>query len=107
MIRELMEQTETNINIQDDGAITISATDPAKAEKAKLRIDALTVEVEVGCVYKGVVVKLLDFGAIVSILPGRDGLLHISELGDQPVEAVADVLSVNQAVQVNKPISSL
>ncbi|SEP42936.1 polyribonucleotide nucleotidyltransferase [Nitrosovibrio sp. Nv6] len=100
MIRELMEQTETNINIQDDGVITISATDPAKAEEAKRRIEALTMEVEVGRVYEGVVLKLLDFGAIVSILPGRDGLLHVSEIGDQPVESVADVLSLSQVVQV-------
>jgi polyribonucleotide nucleotidyltransferase len=100
VIRALSEQTGATIDIQDDGTITIGAADLAKAEDAKRRIEALTADVEVGRVYEGVVVKPLDFGAIVSILPGRDGLLHISQIANHRVESVSDVLSQGQVVQV-------
>ncbi len=78
VIRALTEETGTQIDIQDDGTVTIASVDAAKGQEAKRRIEDITAEVEVGSVYEGTVLKLLDFGAIVSVLPGKDGLLHIS-----------------------------
>jgi polyribonucleotide nucleotidyltransferase len=99
-IRALTEETGTQIDISDDGNITIASTDAAKAEEAKRRIVELTAEVEVGQVYEGPITKILDFGALVNLLPGKDGLLHISQISHQRVEKVTDVLKEGQVVRV-------
>ncbi|HQY76678.1 MAG TPA: polyribonucleotide nucleotidyltransferase, partial [Rhodoferax sp.] len=80
VIRALTEETGTQINIEEDGTITIASSDPAKAEEAKRRIEQITAEVEIGRVYEGPITKILDFGALVNLLPGKDGLLHISQI---------------------------
>ncbi|MGE4376007.1 MAG: polyribonucleotide nucleotidyltransferase [Burkholderiaceae bacterium] len=100
VIRALTEETGTQIDIAEDGTITIAATDGAQAEEAKRRIEQLTAEVEVGQVYEGPVVKILDFGALVNVLPGKDGLLHISQIANERVERVSDYLSEGQIVKV-------
>ncbi len=100
VIRGLQEETGTTIEIQDDGTISIASTSADGGELAKKKILELTQDVEVGKVYDGTVLRLLDFGAIVSILPGRDGLLHISQISNERVNAVADHLKEGQAVKV-------
>jgi polyribonucleotide nucleotidyltransferase len=100
VIRALTEETGTQINIDEDGTITIASTDPAKAEEAKRRIQQITAEVEIGKVYEGPVTKILDFGALVNLLPGKDGLLHISQIAHERVEKVTDYLSEGQIVKV-------
>ncbi|MEO8203701.1 MAG: polyribonucleotide nucleotidyltransferase [Betaproteobacteria bacterium] len=100
VIRGLQEETGTTIEIQDDGTISIASTSADGGELAKKKILELTADVEVGKVYDGTVLRLLDFGAIVSILPGRDGLLHISQISNERVNAVADHLKEGQAVKV-------
>ena len=100
VIRALTEETGTQINIDEDGTITIASTDPAKAEEAKRRIQQITAEVEIGKVYEGPVVKILDFGALINLLPGKDGLLHISQIAHERVERVTDYLSEGQIVKV-------
>ncbi|MDA8095362.1 MAG: polyribonucleotide nucleotidyltransferase [Betaproteobacteria bacterium] len=100
VIRALTEETGTSIDIAEDGTVTIACTASEACELAKQRIEALTAEVEVGKVYEGTVLKLLDFGAIVSVLPGRDGLLHISQIAHERVASVADHLKEGQAVKV-------
>jgi polyribonucleotide nucleotidyltransferase len=100
VIRALTEETGTQIDITDDGMVTIASVDAAKGQEAKRRIEEITMEVEVGSVYDGTVLKLLDFGAIVSVLPGKDGLLHISQISHERVKAVADVLKEGQKVRV-------
>lgn len=100
VIRALTEETGTQINIEEDGTITIASADPAKAEEAKRRIEQITAEVEIGKVYEGPVVKILDFGALINLLPGKDGLLHISQIAHERVEKVADYLSEGQIVKV-------
>ena len=99
-IRALTEETGTQIDIAEDGTITIASTDSGKAEQAKKRIEEITAEAEVGKVYEGPVTKILDFGALVNILPGKDGLLHISQIAHQRVEKVTDFLSEGQIVKV-------
>ena len=99
-IRALTEETGTQIDIAEDGVITIASTDGAKAEIAKKRIEEITAEAEIGKVYEGPVTKILDFGALVNILPGKDGLLHISQIAHQRVEKVTDFLSEGQIVKV-------
>ncbi|WP_333845904.1 polyribonucleotide nucleotidyltransferase [Limnohabitans sp.] len=99
-IRALTEETGTQINIEEDGTITIAATDGAKAEEAKRRIEEITAEVEIGKVYEGPITKILDFGALVNLLPGKDGLLHISQIAHERVEKVTDYLSEGQIVRV-------
>ncbi|ODS91147.1 MAG: polyribonucleotide nucleotidyltransferase [Comamonas sp. SCN 65-56] len=99
-IRQLTEETGTQINIEEDGTITIASSDAAKADEAKRRIELLTVEAEVGKVYEGPVTKILDFGALVNILPGKDGLLHISQIAHERVEQVSDYLQEGQIVKV-------
>ncbi|HEX4872008.1 MAG TPA: polyribonucleotide nucleotidyltransferase, partial [Nevskiaceae bacterium] len=89
VIRALTEETGTTIDIQDDGTVTIACVSSEGGEAAKRRIEELTADVEVGRIYEGTVLKLLDFGAIVSVLPGRDGLLHISQIANERVNAVA------------------
>ena len=100
VIRAITEETGTTIDIKEDGTITIASVNGDAANAAKARIEAITADVEVGKVYEGTVLKLLDFGAIVSILPGRDGLLHISQIANERVNAVADYLKEGQKVRV-------
>ncbi|HZV93583.1 MAG TPA: polyribonucleotide nucleotidyltransferase, partial [Caldimonas sp.] len=99
-IRALTEETGTTIDIGEDGTITIASTDADKAAHAKKRIEELTAEVEVGRIYEGPVTKILDFGALVNLLPGKDGLLHISQIANQRVEKVTDFLKEGQIVRV-------
>jgi polyribonucleotide nucleotidyltransferase len=99
-IRALTEETGCTIDIGEDGTITIASTDADKAEFAKKRITEITAEAEIGKVYEGPVTKLLDFGALINILPGKDGLLHISQIAFERVENVADYLSEGQIVKV-------
>jgi polyribonucleotide nucleotidyltransferase len=99
-IRALTEETGTTIDIGEDGTITIASTDAEKAEMAKKRIAEITAEVEVGKVYEGPITKILDFGALVNLLPGKDGLLHISQIAHQRVEKVTDFLQEGQIVKV-------
>jgi polyribonucleotide nucleotidyltransferase len=100
VIRALTEETGTTIDIQDDGTVTIACVSPEAGEAARKRIEAITADVEVGRIYDGTVLKLLDFGAIVSVLPGKDGLLHISQIANERVNNVADYLKEGQAVRV-------
>lgn len=100
VIRALTEETGTQIDIGEDGTITIASTDAGKAEEAKKRIEQITAEVEIGKVYEGPVTKILDFGALVNLLPGKDGLLHISQIAHERVEKVTDYLSEGQVVKV-------
>jgi len=100
VIRALTEETGCVIDIEDDGSITISSVNADAAQVAKKRIEDITAEVEVGRIYEGTVLRLLDFGAIVSLLPGKDGLLHISQIANERVNAVADYLKEGQVVKV-------
>jgi polyribonucleotide nucleotidyltransferase len=100
VIRALTEETGCQINIEEDGTITIAATDPEKAEHAKRRIEQITAEVEVGKIYEGPITKILDFGALVNLLPGKDGLLHISQISHERINKVTDVLTEGQVVRV-------
>jgi polyribonucleotide nucleotidyltransferase len=100
VIRALTEETGCVIDIEDDGSITISSVNADAAQVAKKRIEDITAEVEVGKIYEGTVLRLLDFGAIVSLLPGKDGLLHISQIATERVNAVADYLKEGQIVKV-------
>ncbi len=99
-IRALTEETGASIDIGDDGLITISSADLEQAREAERRIKELTAEVEVGKEYEGPVLKVLDFGAIIQILPGRDGLLHISEIADYRINNINDVIKVGQTLRV-------
>jgi len=100
VIRAITEETGTTIDIQDDGMVTIACVSSEGGENARKRIEELTADVEVGRIYEGTVLKLLDFGAIVSVLPGRDGLLHISQIANERVNSVADHLKEGQSVRV-------
>ncbi len=99
-IRALTEETGTTIDIGEDGTITIASTDAAKADHARRRIEEITAEAEVGKVYEGPITKILEFGALVNILPGKDGLLHISQIAHERVERVGDYLQEGQVVKV-------
>ena len=100
VIRALTEETGTTIDITDDGTVMIACINAEGGELARKRIEDITAEVEVGKIYEGTVLKLLDFGAIVSVLPGKDGLLHISQIANERVNNVADHLKEGQAVRV-------
>ncbi len=100
VIRALTEETGTQIDIAEDGTITVAATDADRAKEAMRRIGELTAEVEIGQIYDGTVVKLLDFGALVNVLPGRDGLLHISQIANERINKVSDHLQEGQKVRV-------
>ncbi|OPZ04626.1 MAG: Polyribonucleotide nucleotidyltransferase [Alphaproteobacteria bacterium ADurb.BinA305] len=100
VIRALQEETGTVIEIEDDGSVKISSVSAEGAQAAKARIEAITAEVEVGKVYEGPVVRLLDFGAIVNIMPGRDGLLHVSQIANERVNNVSDYVKEGQVVRV-------
>jgi polyribonucleotide nucleotidyltransferase len=99
-IRALTEETGTTIDIGDDGTITIASTDAEKAAMAKKRIEDITAEAVVGQTYEGPVVKILDFGALVQILPNKDGLVHISEIAHRRIDKVTDVLKEGEIVKV-------
>ncbi len=99
-IRSITEQTGTAIDISDDGLVKIASSDLAAAEEARRQIELLTADVEVGRVYEGRVAKLMDFGAFVTILPGKDGLVHVSQISDERVENVADKLTEGEVVKV-------
>ena len=99
-IRALTEETGTSIDIDDDGTVKIAATDNNAAKRVMERIEEIVAEVEVNAIYKGKVTRVVDFGAFVSILGGKEGLVHISQITDARVERVADYLSVGQEVQV-------
>ena len=100
VIRALTEETGTQIDISDEGVVTIASVDAAAGQEAKRRIEELTASVEVGKIYEGTVLKLLDFGAIVQVMPGKDGLLHISQIANERVNAVSDYLKEGQQVRV-------
>jgi len=100
IIRKITEETGAKIDIDDDGTVTIASTDPEGGPRAAEIIRTLTAEVEEGQIYTGKVVKIMDFGAFVELLPGRDGLLHISQLDHHRVEKVTDVLKVGDEVKV-------
>src|SRR5690606_25020189 len=100
VIRGIQEETGTTIEIGDDGTISIACVSSEGGEAAKKKIEEITAEVEVGRVYDGTVLRLLDFGAIVSVLPGKDGLLHISQISHTRVNQVSDFLKEGQAVKV-------
>ena len=101
-IRSITAETGTEINIEDDGSIVIAAATAEAGEAAKKRIEEITAEVEVGKVYDGTVVKILDnnVGAIVNVMPGKDGLVHISQIAHERIRNVADYLQVGQTVHV-------
>ncbi|MGH8399027.1 MAG: polyribonucleotide nucleotidyltransferase [Gammaproteobacteria bacterium] len=100
VIRALTEETGTTIDIEDDGTVKIASVDKAAGEAARKRIEDITADVEVGRVYQGKVVKLMDFGAFVAILPGRDGLVHISQISEERVEKVSDKLHEGDVIKV-------
>ena len=99
-IRALTEETGTTINIEDDGTVTIASPDTARVEEARRRIEIITAKIEAGQIYEGTVQRLLDFGAIVQLLPGKDGLLHISQIANERVNQVSDYLKEGQQVRV-------
>jgi len=100
VIRGLQEETGTTIEVEDDGTIRIASVDRAAGEACRKRIEQITADVEVGAVYEGKVAKLMDFGAFVTIMPGRDGLVHISQISHERVERVSDVLKEGDTVKV-------
>jgi polyribonucleotide nucleotidyltransferase len=99
-IRGITEQTGASIDLTDDGVVSIASVDRAAGEEARRMIEEITAEVEVGKIYEGKVVRLMDFGAFVTILPGKDGLVHISQISDERVEKVSDKLSEGDVVRV-------
>jgi len=99
-IRALTEETGTTIDISDDGTVRIASVDSAASAEARRRIEQIAADVEVGVIYEGRVVKLMDFGAFVTILPGKDGLLHISQISHERVQNVSDRLSEGDIVRV-------
>ena len=99
-IQALTKETGCSIDIQEDGTVTIASTSAEGMEEAKRRIEGITAEAEVGKIYEGPVVKILEFGALVNILPGKDGLLHISEIANERVKEVKDYLQEGQIVRV-------
>jgi polyribonucleotide nucleotidyltransferase len=99
-IRSIIEETKTTINVDNDGTVTIGSTSQEAAQRAVERIELLTKEAEVGGIYTGKVVRLMNFGAFVEILPGKDGLVHISELSTERVESVEDVVKIGDEITV-------
>ena len=100
VIRALTEETGTTIDIQDDGSVTIASVNADACNVARARIEQITAEVEVGKIYEGPVLRLLDFGAIVQLIPGKDGLLHISQIARERVNQVSDYLKEGQVIRV-------
>ena len=100
VIRALTEETGTTIELEDDGTVKIASASAEATKEAIRRIEEITSEVEVGRIYKGKVIRIVDFGAFVNILPGKDGLVHISQISDERVANVSDHLQLNQEVDV-------
>ncbi|HEY1724307.1 MAG TPA: polyribonucleotide nucleotidyltransferase [Steroidobacteraceae bacterium] len=100
VIRQITEETGTTIDIENDGTVKIASVHAAAGREAQRRIELITADVEVGRIYEGKVVKLMDFGAFVTILPGRDGLVHISQISDERVERVSDKLKEGDQIRV-------
>jgi len=99
-IRAITEETGTSIDITDDGVVKIASVDAAAGQEARRRVELITADVEVGKVYEGRVARLMDFGAFVTILPGKDGLVHISQISEERVQNVSDKLSEGDVVKV-------
>ncbi|MDH5408892.1 MAG: S1 RNA-binding domain-containing protein, partial [Gammaproteobacteria bacterium] len=99
-IRSITEETGVSIDITDDGLVKIASSDGAAAEEARRQVEQITADVEVGKIYEGKVAKLMDFGAFVTILPGKDGLVHVSQICEERVENVSDKLSEGEMVKV-------
>jgi len=99
-IRAITEETGASIDITDDGLVKVASVDRQAGAEARRRIEAITAEVEVGKIYEGKVVRLMDFGAFVTVLPGKDGLVHISQISDEHVEKVSDKLTEGDIVRV-------
>ncbi len=100
VIRSITEETGTQIDIDNDGTIKIASVDGASGKEAQRRIREITAEVEVGKIYEGKVARLMDFGAFVNILPGKDGLVHISQISEERVEQVSDKLNLGDVIRV-------
>ena len=100
MIRKIIQDTGVTIDVEDDGTVQIASNDSAASAKAVEMIKRLTEEVEVGKMYTGKIKRLMNFGAFCEVLPGKEGLIHISELADKYVEKVEDVVKVGDEVQV-------
>jgi len=100
VIRQITEETGTTIDIENDGTVKIASVQGAAGREAQRRIELITADVEVGRIYEGRVARLMDFGAFVTILPGRDGLVHISQISDERVEKVSDKLNEGDVVRV-------
>jgi polyribonucleotide nucleotidyltransferase len=100
VIRQITEETGTTIDIENDGTVKIASVNGTAGREAQRRIELITADVEVGRVYEGRVARLMDFGAFVTILPGRDGLVHISQISNERVERVSDKLKEGDVVQV-------
>jgi polyribonucleotide nucleotidyltransferase len=99
-IKKIQEDTGATIEVNDEGVVNISCVEPEGAEKARAFVAGLTAEVEVGATYKGKVVSIKDFGAFIEVLPGQEGLCHISEMGEGYVASVTDVVNIGDEVQV-------
>ena len=99
-IRELTEATGSTIDISDDGIVKIACVDGAKGEEARRRVEEIVAEAEVGAIYDGTVVKIVDFGAFVEFLPGKQGLVHVSQIAQERVNDVRDYLTEGQQIKV-------
>lgn len=100
VIRAIIEETGATIDISDEGVVSIAAVDQSQSAAARKKIESITAEVEVGKIYTGKVVKLMDFGAFVNVLPGKDGLVHVSQIAEERVQNVGDYLQEGQEVRV-------
>jgi polyribonucleotide nucleotidyltransferase len=100
VIRQITEETGATIDIENDGTVKIASVNGTAGREALRRIELITADVEVGRIYEGRVARLMDFGAFVTILPGRDGLVHISQISDERVEHVGDKLKEGDVVRV-------
>ena len=100
VIRQITEETGATIDIENDGTIKIASVEGLSGQEARSRIELITAEVEVGKIYDGKVARLMDFGAFVTILPGKDGLVHISQISEERVEKVSDKLSEGDEIRV-------
>ena len=100
VIRAITEETGASVDIENDGTVRIASVDGTSGKEARRRIELITADVEVGRVYEGRVARLMDFGAFVTILPGKDGLVHISQISNERVEKVSDKLSEGDVVKV-------
>ena len=100
VIKSITEETGVSIDISDEGMVKIASSEGAAAEEARRQVEQLTADVEVGSIYEGKVAKLMDFGAFVTILPGKDGLVHVSQICEERVENVSDKLTEGEIVKV-------